>query len=190
MNPAQISESMLRAGMKLSSRVAFSDLNEGELQDAAQVDAEQFREVFGDLDTYLHVMEQRLSDELAEALRSALFGLGSQSQRLNAAIDVFLDMHLARRGAHDWVRQQSHRSAPLKASLRKHCRIHARILESGFSDTSTPLAQAQARMLVAALRETARAEGIAGCANPDLRESLFCFARTCSAAPRPMLLRA
>lgn len=177
-----LSDSLLQAGLKLSADVEYGQLSDQLLSGSAGVDVADFRHVFGDLEAYIHVLQQRLAQEMSEALRAALWSEGSRRERLQQAAQVFLNLSLARRGAHGWVAELSRRSAPLLATRHKHARQFARILESELCDAWSAAAEAESRMLVAALREAARQESVHGAMLEQMREAVGGFIRICTEA--------
>ena len=180
--PLQVSDALLRAGLRLSAHLRLGELKAPMLAHAASVTSAEFVEVFGDIDAFVHVVEQHLADELADALRTAVYSQSGRHKRLLTGVRTVLNLNLARRGAHAWVRELSRRSAPLAASRRKHERALARLLEPEFARESATMAQAEARLLLAALREVARTEGEQGSVSDDLRESVASFVSSCVAA--------
>jgi AcrR family transcriptional regulator len=178
--PVDISNALLRAGFRISAQIPYGELTEQRLIEAAGVEIADFLRTFGDLDAYMHVMQQRLMQELSDALRAALWSDGSRRERLLLASQSYLDLCRVRRGAHDWVHTLAQRSQPLSLTRRKHSRQLARVLESEFCPGWPAAAEAEARLLIAALLDTARHEAAAGAVDEAARRAVARFIESCT----------
>jgi len=174
-----LSDQFLQAGFRLSATTDFAQLSDRAVAQAAEASVADFRSIFGDLEAYIHVLQLRLSGELGQALQAALKRPGPRQQRLQAAASAFLDLRLARRGAHAWIAALARRSAPLHASRRKHRRQHARMLESAFGEIPAKSAEAAARLLLAAMHQAAGVEAVQGAASAPARTAIHGFIQTC-----------
>jgi AcrR family transcriptional regulator len=182
--PIDISNALLRAGFRLSARLRFEELSEQRLVAAAGVELADFHRTFGDLDAFIHVLQQRLAQELGDSLRAALWTEGDRRARLMLAAQSYLDLCRVRHGAQAWVQALSQRSPSLSATRRKHDRQLARQMESELCGGGPAAAQAEARLLVASLLEAARMEAESAAVSPAARHAVSAFIEVCTAESR------
>lgn len=169
MNPMQQREVLLDAGFRVAERVPLAQASIHLLVQEAQLPASDFMQLFGDLDDFLHGLQHQLAEDTREAVLSAMNAAPTNADRVAAGAKAYLESGLRQRGAFGWILDGCRKSEGLADCARKQNQSLAQVFAAGFAAAGSQKPLPMARLLLAALLETARAEQACGHALPELR---------------------